>query len=101
MIDLCDVCGGTGRLMPDAEPCGICRGTGSGSEEKVGLRLEIWRIRAALEIIARGCNWMGASDADAASLSQQLRMVELNAKAALRGLSPQPTVCPVGVARSE
>jgi hypothetical protein len=45
--DMCDVCAGTGKLLDNAF-CSICSGTGSGAEEKVGLRLEVDRLRSEL-----------------------------------------------------
>ena len=43
--DLCNVCGGTGKLLDDTR-CGICSGSGRGTEEKVGLRVTVYDLQA-------------------------------------------------------
>lgn len=52
--DLCDVCGGTGKPENDL-PC-ICCGSGRGSDEKIGLRIEITRLREENAMLLRLAN---------------------------------------------
>lgn len=48
--DVCDVC--LGLPLESGAPC-ICGGKGTGSEEKVGLRLECHRLRLQVEALAK------------------------------------------------